>query len=1131
MSERPPLDPTVDIPPSGDELDAGLAAAFGQLQPASGSVLEALSVGLPSVPRILLREPESFGGSPIVRPSSEEMPDKQNAGTRLQLHGEIARGGMGAVLKGRDVDLGRDVAVKVLLEKHLGKTEMLQRFVEEAQISGQLQHPGIAPVYELGQFVDKRPYFTMKLVKGKTLATLLAARKSAQEELPRYVGIFAQICQTLAYAHARGVIHRDLKPSNVMVGAFGEVQVMDWGLAKVLKEGGIADEQKAQERAEVTVIHTQRSEGSSTMEADAHTRTGTVLGTPAFMAPEQARGQVELVDERADVFGLGAILYAILTGQPPYVGKPEEIAYKARKAKLKDAFARLEGCGADGELIALAKRCLAAELWERPRHAGEVAQQVTAYQQSVAERLRQAELAETEARARAEEESKTRAEAEARLSAERQAQRMTLGLAVAVLLALTLGGGGWLYLKNERDHRQAQLSRDVNEAVNKATSLREQARTASAGGAALFAQAREQAQRALALVESGPADDTLKNLVLQMQTELDEEEKDRRLIAALDEARLAQAETLSENRFAPERAVPKFREAFRAYGLPSGEGEPKVAAERIRQRPAAVQQAILAALDEWDDLAGNPEYKITEPHREWLRAVQEAAEPDDAWGRKLRSARRESDAGKRQAALETLAKSAKVAEVPARALTRLARQLGQPQAAELLRRTQQHYPADFWVNHNLGEVLQKVMPPEREEAVRFLTAAVALRPESPGALLNLGLALYHKGQLDEAIASYKKAIELDPKYAAAHNNLGNALKDKGQLDEAIACYKKAIELDPKYAIAHINLGAELKDKGQLDEAIACFEKAIELDPKLAPTHSNLGVVLGAKGQLDAAIACFEKAIALDSKFAPAHSNLGTALYHKGQLDEAIISYKKAIALDPKDANAHYNLGVALKDKGQLDEAIACYKKAIELDPKYAMAHNNLGDVLKDKGQLDEAIACYKKAIELDPKCAMAHNGLGVEARDKGQLDEAIAYFKKAIALDPKVAHAHNNLADILANAADAKLRDPVQAVALAKKATELYPKSWMGWGTLGEACYRTGQWQEAITALDKALALLKSDNAEAFLFLAMAHHRAGHKDEAQKWYDKGIAWMNKHATKDPTLLRYRNEAASVLGRK
>src|SRR5207245_10308770 len=132
------------------------------------------------------------------------------------------------------------------------------------QIAGQLQHPGIAPVYELGQFPDKRPYFTMKLVKGKTLAALLAARKDPAEDRARFVGVFAQVCQTLAYAHARGVIHRDLKPRHVMVGSFGEVQVMDWGLAKVLAQGGVADEEKAQQHQTVSVIRTQRSAGSGT---------------------------------------------------------------------------------------------------------------------------------------------------------------------------------------------------------------------------------------------------------------------------------------------------------------------------------------------------------------------------------------------------------------------------------------------------------------------------------------------------------------------------------------------------------------------------------------------------------------------------------------------------------------------------------------------------------------------------------------------------------------------------------------------------------------------------------------------------------------------------------------------------
>jgi serine/threonine protein kinase len=172
---------------------------------------------------------------------------------------------MGAVLRGRDVDLGRDLAVKVLLEKHVGRPEVVRRFVEEAQIGGQLQHPGVVPVYDVGRF-GERPFFTMKLVKGHTLAALLGERAEAAD-LPRFLDIALKVAQTLAYAHAKGVIHRDLKPANIMVGAFGEAQVMDWGLAKVLAEGGIADEEKAsreRERPEdVTQIRTARSTGSA----------------------------------------------------------------------------------------------------------------------------------------------------------------------------------------------------------------------------------------------------------------------------------------------------------------------------------------------------------------------------------------------------------------------------------------------------------------------------------------------------------------------------------------------------------------------------------------------------------------------------------------------------------------------------------------------------------------------------------------------------------------------------------------------------------------------------------------------------------------------------------------------------
>src|SRR5262249_37574687 len=149
---------------------------------------------------------------------------------------------------------------------------------------------------------DRRPFFTMKLVKGQTFAALLQARKDPADERPRFLGIFEAVCQTMAYAHTRGVIHRDLKPSNIMVGSFGEVQVMGRGVAKFLPRGGVGDDAPAgKEDAQETVIATARSGAGSEL-----SQAGSVLGTPAYMAPEQARGEIDRLDERADVFALGS---------------------------------------------------------------------------------------------------------------------------------------------------------------------------------------------------------------------------------------------------------------------------------------------------------------------------------------------------------------------------------------------------------------------------------------------------------------------------------------------------------------------------------------------------------------------------------------------------------------------------------------------------------------------------------------------------------------------------------------------------------------------------------------------------------------------------------------------------------
>jgi serine/threonine protein kinase/WD40 repeat protein/tetratricopeptide (TPR) repeat protein len=381
---------------------------------------------------------------------------------RYTLLGEIARGGMGAILKGRDADLGRDLAIKVLLDAHKDNPEVVQRFVEEAQIGGQLQHPGVVPVYELGELVDKRLFFSMKLVKGQSLSVLLSQREGPASDRPRFLGIFQQVCQTLAYAHSRHVIHRDLKPANIMVGAFGEVQVMDWGLAKVL---GIPDESVRSsdegEAKNLSSIHTIRQPNLEGSDApNWHTQAGTALGTPAYMSPEQALGEVDQMDERVDVFGLGAILCEVLSGKPPYVASDSKKVFRmAMLGRLDECHARLRASDADRDLVDLATECISPEPDARPRHAGVVAERISSYLTSVESRLRAVEIERASEAARAEEALHTAAEAQAKAHAERAMRRLQLAFA-SVFLVVT--GAAW-FLADRNATRQTELT---NEAKN-----------------------------------------------------------------------------------------------------------------------------------------------------------------------------------------------------------------------------------------------------------------------------------------------------------------------------------------------------------------------------------------------------------------------------------------------------------------------------------------------------------------------------------------------------------------------------------------------------------------------------------------------------------------------------------------
>ncbi|MEK7468474.1 MAG: bifunctional serine/threonine-protein kinase/formylglycine-generating enzyme family protein [Planctomycetota bacterium] len=341
--------------------------------------------------------PKAGGSNPHLSP------EPLGPGERFQLGPEIGRGGIARVIEATDAEIGRTVALKLMLENAPG--DALERFRWEARITGKLEHPNIVPVHEVGALPgSKEIYFCMKRIYGRDMHHVIRERAKDDEEgratvgrwtLRRLVEAFRDVCRAVAFAHSKGVIHRDLKPANVMLGEFGEVLVCDWGLAKDRGERPGMGEERAGGSGGMGIGMGMGQKSAAKMTAaDASrpvTETGEILGTPAYMSPEQARGDRESLDERSDVYSLGAILYEILVGRPPYEGKTaEEVVKKVVASPLMPPSARAH---VPPELEAICLKAMARRQEDRFATAGELAADVESYLEGTKEKERREGLA------------------------------------------------------------------------------------------------------------------------------------------------------------------------------------------------------------------------------------------------------------------------------------------------------------------------------------------------------------------------------------------------------------------------------------------------------------------------------------------------------------------------------------------------------------------------------------------------------------------------------------------------------------------------------------------------------------------------------------------------------------------
>jgi serine/threonine-protein kinase len=872
----------------------------------------------------LLPAPETPLGPDATQPVPHSADLPQVPGYRVEAL--LGHGGMGVVYRAWHLRLGRAVALKMLLAGPCARPEELERFQREAQAVAGLRHANIVQVYDVGD-VDGRPYFTMELVEGGSLAEQI----QGVPQPARQAALVAALAEAVQAAHESGIVHRDLKPGNILLTRDGTPKVTDFGLARRLEgNGGL-------------------------------TLSGVPLGTPSYMAPEQARGEKKGIGPATDVYALGAILYELLTGRPPFCADTAAATLQQVMAEEPVPPARLNPkVPRDLETICL--KCLHKEPQRRYPSARELAEDLRRF------------LNDEPIRAR----PPGRWERSWRWLRHRPA--VAVGLVAAVLLTIGLVGGGlWL------NRQQADQARGVEEDLQEAT--RQQKKFAWAEAAAALERAKGR------LGAGGPAE--LHRRVEQVARRLEQARRDAALTARLEAIHLKRAthvegyfNSAAERRFTNARADRDYEEAFRQAGFDAVGKDPAAAAARVRE--SIVPEALLAGLTDWA-VCASPD------RQDWLLAVARQADPG-AWSDRVRNPAAWRDG----AALAALARAMPVTQRAIPLLFALAERLQATggDAIALVQQVRRVYPDDFWVNFASGKVLREEGKPD--EAAACYRKALQIRPEA-AVLNNLGLALYDMhvragdGMWDEAIDCCQRALGQDGRSAPAHNNLGVVLKVKGDWDKAEEHFRLALRLDPGSAPAHCNLGAIKGFGGDLAAATKQFREALRLDPRCALAHYHLGVVLLGEERIDATHHTYQRALRDD----PKNRNLTDRIFHAAR-GYALEHYQWAVQFDPRWALTPGALGLTPQGRRRLAEALGHYDQALASDPQLAVAEGARGQALLAQGRLREARTATRRCLELLARDSRRPEPSGIANAVRQNLPGQLRYCERLLALEPRL---------------------------------------------------------------------------------------------------------------------------------
>jgi tetratricopeptide (TPR) repeat protein len=919
----------------------------------------------------------------------------------------LGRGGVGVVYKARHLKLGRPVAIKMLLSGAHASPPELMRFMREAQAIATLVHANIVQVHDVGE-LDGQPYYTMEFVEGGSLAQRLAGVPQPADQAAALVATLAEAIHT---AHQGGIVHRDLKPGNVLLTLDGTPKISDFGLARYFDY-----------------------DGSLTI-------TGFRAGTPSYMAPEQAAGKTSAIGPPSDVYSLGAILYEMLTGRPPFQG--ESTAETERQLLTQEPVppSRLNP-RVPRDLQTICLKCLNKDPLRRYPTAAALAEDIHRFQRGEPITARPTGIVERVAK---------------------WARRQPVHAAVLVggILVITAVTAGVLWFAADRAASIRAVESDLKE-VNEAEGRLDWVDASAALG------------RARARLANRPID--------YLRSAVDQDTRELQLAQLLDStelSRFAIVEGRFYRRFDKEHADVAYANAFRDAGYGSFDDAPELVAERIGN--SHIKAALIALLDDWSLCVTDPQ------QQQWLFNVARSVDHDPTgWRDRARDPTVYSD----RVALSKLAESVSSAKAPVQFLVVLGARLRNVgvDTTPYLRQVLLEYPSDFWVNTTLGDAVRLGGNPA--DSLRYYQAALAVRPNSAVAYGNLGVALGADKQPDDAIAAFRAAIQIDPNFSEGHYSLGLVLRREGRTDDAIAEFKEAIRIAPDVADFYYNLGLAFGDSGRLDDAIDNFHKALRIDPNNPATHYALGLTLRKGGHADEAIAEFKEAIGIIPGVADYHYNLALALNDTGKTDAAIESFRAALRINPNNPNTHFILSLALRKDGLTDEAIAELQEAIRIAPDVSEYHYILALAFLDSGKANQAIESLRTALRIDPKNANTHYVLALELRKEGRADEAITEFNEAIRIAPDIADYHYNLA--LALNDSGKIDGAIETF---RAAIRIDPKNPNAHYILGLALRSKGHTDEAIGEFREAIRIAP-DNPDYHYLLALALTETGKPDEA-----------------------------------